>query len=154
MEKVIILKGPSQTGKTSTLLLMIQELKDKYQSHEIVQQDFEFSTTDKFVILKVPNLGNVGIITFGDPGRENDVQKVLQWCLEHDCMAVVGASRTRIYKNPPSVYKILRDFGHKHKAKVVETTPLRFHNNVGQHLQQDNVNTICANNIISILFNL
>ena len=154
MEKVIILKGASNRGKSSTLLILIEKLLAQYKSQAIYPHGYTFSTNECFVILSVPNFGNVGIIPFGDNGSEQKVKDCLQECLSHNCIAVIGASHMQYNRNPDTVYKILWDFGDNQNAKVVETTTLIFDPNFGQPLQSSHVNSICADYLISILFNL
>ena len=151
MDKVLILKGASNKGKTSTLKILIEELK---RAHAGTIQHQQPCGNDVFVVLKIPKLGNVGIITFGDKGYEQQVHNALSQCLGLGCVAVVGASHMRYTKKPESIYKILWDFGNHQQAKTVETTTLIKDDDFGCILQSKDVNIICAKYLIDILLNL
>ncbi|MDE5791689.1 MAG: hypothetical protein K2H96_10740 [Muribaculaceae bacterium] len=154
MDKVIILKGASNKGKTPTLHLLI-DLLISQGATILHQQDYSSNiTTDCFVILEVPNLGRTGIITYGDAGCQQSVTDALQECLNHACIAVVGASHMQYYKTPTTVYKILWDFGVQHNAKTVETTNIIKANGWGAPINETHLNTICAENLINILYKL
>ncbi|MDE5806852.1 MAG: hypothetical protein K2H76_01945 [Muribaculaceae bacterium] len=154
MDKVIILKGASNKGKTPTLHLLI-DLLISQGATIIYQQNYSSNiNTDCFVILDVPNLGLTGIITYGDAGCEQGVQDSLQKCLQLDCIAVVGASHVRYYKSPTTVYKILWDFGARHNAKTIETSNIIKADGWGAPINETHLNTICAENLINILYKL
>lgn len=138
IEKVIILKGAGGRGKTPTLHLLIDLLISKGATR--IHDDGYTSDIhqDCFVILDLPGFGNVGIITYGDRG----------------CRVVVGASHMQYYKNPPTVYKILWDFGSTHNAKTVETTTIIKADGWGQSINETSLNTICAENLFNLLLKL
>ena len=153
MEKVIVLKGAENRGKTSTLRLLIELLLSRGAT--IVHND-GYTTDikhDCFVILDVPDFGPVGVITYGDKGSEQNVLDALQVCLNHACRAVISASHMQ-YKTPQTVYKILWDFGKNQNAKTVETTTIMKFSGWGQPIPDAHVNRICADNLINLLLNL
>lgn len=154
IEKVIILKGAGGRGKTPTLHLLIDLLISKGATR--IHDDGYTSDIhqDCFVILNLPCFGNVGIITYGDRGCETDVQNALNECFGRGCRVVVGASHMQYYKNPPTVYKILWDFGSTHHAKTVETTTIIKADGWGQPINEISLNAICAENLFNLLLKL
>lgn len=154
MDKVIILKGAENRGKTSTLHCLIDLLIVKGAKLIFDQGYSSILKRDCFVILDVPGFGKVGIITYGDNGSQQDVVNALNECLNNRCKIVVGASHMQYYKNPPTVYKILWDFGYKRNAKIVETTTIIKWDGWGQHIDEPHLNTICAENLSNLLFKL
>lgn len=154
IEKVIILKGAGGRGKTPTLHILIDLLVSRGATRIYDEGYASDIHRDCFVILDFPGFGNVGIITYGDKGSEADVQKALNECLRKGCRAVVGASHMQYYKNPPTVYKILWDFGYNHRAKTVETTTIVKWDGWGHNNNEDHLNTICAENLFNLLLKL
>lgn len=155
IEKVIILKGAGGRGKTPTLHLLIDLLISKGATR--IHDDGYTSDIhqDCFVILDLPGFGNVGIITYGDRGCEADVQnEATPSAQPHGCRVVVGASHMQYYKNPPTVYKILWDFGSTHHAKTVETTTIIKADGWGQPINEISLNAICAENLFNLLLKL
>lgn len=154
IEKVIILKGAENRGKTKTLQILVNLLIGNGAKIIHTNGYYPDNRRDWFVILDIAGFGKVGIITYGDKGSEAEVQKALNECLKHKCLAVIGASHTQYYKTPPTVYKILWDFGHNQKAKTVETTTVIKWDGWGLHIDETHLNTICAENLINLLFKL
>lgn len=153
-EKVIILKGAGNRGKTPTLHLLIDLLISKGATRIHNEGYTSDIHRDCFVILDFPGFGRVGIITYGDKGSEANVQNALNKCLSQGCYAVIGASHTQYYKTPPTVYKILWDFGFLHNARIVETTTIVKWNGWGQYIDEIHLNTICAENLFNLLLKL
>lgn len=154
MEKVSILKGAGGRGKTPSLHILIDLLILKGATI-FYNEDYSADITkDCFVILDIPDLGETGIITYGDKGCEDAVSDALKECLNQGCRAIVGASHMQYYKNPFTVYKILWDFGKAQHAKTVETTTIIKADNRGQTINETHVNEICAENLCNLLFKL
>lgn len=164
MDKVIILKGSSNRGKTHSLRYLIDFLINNHNAY-IIYDDGNYSdaNSDCFVILDVPKFEKVGIITFGDTGFETKVELAIRKSLEENCFALVAASHSQ-YKTSEkdgkavdSVYKILWDFGEEQNAKTVETTTIVKYDEWGQNLEKtevDILNQICANTLSQLLFKL
>lgn len=115
MNRLIILKGASNIGKTSTLDTLIKKLLAK-DAYLILPEKREDITS--FVICGLEG-HNVGIITFGDPTSEPDVEGCLQQCKEHQCDIIFAASRTR-----GNVYDKLYHFAKTNHFATIETSPL------------------------------
>ena len=154
MDKVIILKGAGGRGKTPTLHLLIEMLLNNGATIVYSEKYSKDIKSDCFVIIWLPDFGKIGVITYGDKGCESDVQNSLNKCLKNECRAVIGASHMQYYKNPLTVYKILWDFGYNQNAKIVETTTLIKWDGWGQTINETELNTICAENLINLLLKL
>ncbi len=124
MDAMIIIKGAGSRGKSSTLRELIKLLAD-HPGSSIVYNDrdcYPDESRDWFVIIE--SIGQrIGVITEGDPGSQNYVAGCLQKCLEEQCDAIVGASRTRYDHDRPTTYAVLWDFGRDHNMRIVESTP-------------------------------
>lgn len=115
MNRLIILKGVSNAGKTSTLAALIRKLLSKGAC--LIHPEKRADITS-FVICEYEG-HKVGIITFGDPSSEPDVEGCLQQCIEYRCDIIFAASRTR-----GNVYDILYHFAKTNNFATVETSPL------------------------------
>lgn len=115
MNRLIILKGASNVGKTSTLDSLIRKLLAK--GAHLIHPERRTDITS-FVICEFEG-HRVGIITFGDPSSEPDVEGCLQQCIEQKCDIIFAASRTR-----GNVYDILYHFAKTYNFATVETSPL------------------------------
>lgn len=115
MKRIIILKGTSNVGKTSTLSALIGKLLAKDSLMVYPEQS---SGIPSFAIVELEK-HKIGIITFGDPTSETDVKSCLNQCLENDCDIIFAASRTR-----GNVYDILYHFAKTNHFATIETSPL------------------------------
>lgn len=155
METVIILKGPGGRGKTQTLKILIDNLIAADGASVVYPNDgVPCGKADYFVIIDLPGYGRVGVITYGDSGCEQSVSNALAECVNHDCRAVIGASRTRGSNRRPTVYSILRDFGGSHNAKTVETSTIVSLSAPGTPINTRDLNVICARNLETLLLHI
>ncbi len=115
MKKIIIVKGAMNSGKTSTLDALIQKLLAKGY-HLLFPTNVANITS--FVICEKDE-HRIGIITFGDPTSESDVEGCLEECLNYNCDTIFAASRTR-----GSVYNLLYHFATTNGYTTIETSPL------------------------------
>lgn len=142
MNKLIILKGERNVGKTSTLDALIRKLlaKDAYLIHPEKRSDIT-----SFVISKSED-HKIGIITFGDPTSESDVKGCLQQCEEHQCDIIFAASRTR-----GNVYDILHHFAKNNHFATVETSPLYAWNYAETGENPNKLNELFAEMLITLI---
>ncbi len=152
MKTVIILKGTGQRGKTQTLKILINYLIAVKGATIVYQEGYvSDETTDCLIILDLPDYGKVGVITNGDPNCEEMVEEALDKCIDYDCDAVIGASRTKVSSTHKTVYTILWEFGRQYNAKTVEMSTIVCYPNWGQPINVYELNKICAENIESLL---
>lgn len=153
-EKVIIVKGIKNRGKSTTLRCLIELLKNSSSliNNDKNEGDKSNSERDCFAILDVSNFGKVGVITFGDKGNEPNVEKCLDTCVSSGCRAVVAASHTQERKG--SIYAMLLDFGRKHNAKTVDTNTYVHYECTGRDIGYTHLNKICAENLLNLLLKL
>lgn len=142
MRKFIILKGASNVGKTSTLEILIKKLlaKDARLIYPTTVSDIS-----SFVICEFGG-HRIGIITFGDPTSESEVQACLDDCEKKDCDTIYAASRTR-----GAVYDILYNFAAEHHFATIETSPLYAWKNTETGLKPDKLNETFAEMLISLI---
>ena len=142
MKRLIILKGASNVGKTSTLDALIKKLLSK--GARLIHPERRTDITS-FVICEFEG-HKIGIITFGDPSSEPDVDGCLQQCKEHQCDIIYGASRTR-----GNVYDMLYYFAKTNNFSTVETSPLYAWNYAETGENPDVLNDSFAEMIISLI---
>lgn len=142
MNRLIILKGVSNIGKTSTLSTLIKKLltKDACLIHPEKRTDIT-----SFVICGFEG-HKVGIITFGDPTSEPDVEGCLQQCIKQKCDIIFAASRTR-----GGVYNMLYNFAKTNNFSTVETSPLYAWNYAKTGENPDMLNDIFAEMLIGLI---
>lgn len=141
MRRIVILKSVSSTGKTSTLNALISKL---FAKGALLIYPKEKSGNTSFIICGFEG-HKIGIITFGDPTSDPDVQDCLKKCIEHQCDVIFAASRTR-----GNVYDILYNFAKINHFATVETTPLYAWKYKETGEDPEVLNGICSN----MLFNL
>ena len=149
LKKLILLKGIGSVGKTSTLCALIDVLKTKYSAAEVCRK---WDPDNYFVVLDVPNLGNIGVATFGDPGWESPAEEVCNTCWEHNCVAMVVATRTR-----GGVYNVYREFAENKQIKLIETAPYVVTNVANKKdaaiaEKHQSLNSLRANQLAELLF--
>lgn len=160
MAKIIILKGPEQVGKSSTLRILIGKLLKtpgvKLLYPDQSDLDRAFATDDDcLAIFELADGRKVGVITWGDPGYAEKVQNCVDICLSHQCDVVVGAARS--YLKPGSVFEVLYNLGALPGNLLVVTTPFIVHNPpldlTGNKRTQFYIpyNTACADSIYTII---
>jgi hypothetical protein len=142
MNRLIILKGASNFGKTSTLDTLIKKLLAK-DAYLILPEKREDITS--FVICGLEG-HKVGIITFGDPTSEPDMEGCLQQCKEHQCDIIFAASRTR-----GNIYDILYHFAKTNHFATIETSPLYAWNYAETGINIDTLNNILAKMLITLI---
>ena len=142
MNRLIILKGTCNVGKTSTLNTLIRKLLSK--GANLINPENRADITS-FVICGFED-HKVGIITFGDPTSESDVKGCLQQCNEHQCDIIYAASRTR-----GNVYEILYNFAKTNDFATVETSPLYAWNYAETGENPDKLNEIFAEMLIKLI---
>ncbi|MBD5210007.1 MAG: hypothetical protein HDS54_01135 [Barnesiella sp.] len=142
MNRLIILKGAGNVGKTSTLDTLIKKLlsKDVRLIHPKKSSDIT-----SFVICQFAG-HKIGIITFGDPTSEPYVEGCLQQCKEHQCDIIYAASRTR-----GKVYDILYHFAKINNFATVETSTLYAWNYAETGENPDVLNEICSNMLFRLI---
>jgi GTPase SAR1 family protein len=142
MNRLIILKGASNVGKTSTLDALIKKLLSK-DAYLILSEKREDITS--FVICGLEG-HKVGIITFGDPTSEPDMEGCLQQCNEHQCDIIFAASRTR-----GNIYDKLYHFAKTNNFATIETSPLYAWNYAETGINIDTLNDILAEMLITLI---
>lgn len=142
MNRLIILKGASNVGKTSTLDALIKKLLSK--GAHLIHPERSADITS-FVICEFEG-HKVGIITFGDPTSDPDVEGCLQQCKENRCDIIYAASRTR-----GKVYDIIYHFAKTSNFATVETSPLYAWNYTETGENPNVLNNIFAEMLISII---
>lgn len=142
MKRLIILKGVSNVGKTSTLDALIKKLLTK-DACLIYPEKRAYITS--FVICGFEG-HKVGIITFGDPTCESDVEGCLQQCIEQKCDIIFAASRTR-----GNVYDMLYYFAKTNSFATVETSPLYAWNYAETGESPDVLNEIFSNMLLNLI---
>ena len=116
MKKLVILKACANSGKTGTLSALITKLLADTNFnliHPVASQE-----VSSFIIGKIGNK-RIGVITFGDPGSDDDLAGCLNECWSHGCEMIFTASRTK-----GSVYNYLYSFASIHGFATIETSPL------------------------------
>ncbi len=116
MKKLVIVKGISNIGKTATLEALIKQLLASGYRPVVPQNAADVTS---FLICEKDN-HRVGVITFGDPSTEEDVEGCLNECLNHNCDTIFAASRTS-----GAVYDLLYRFASTNGFAPIETSPLR-----------------------------
>lgn len=119
MKSLIVLRGTSGQGKTSTLNLLRQHLEDD-PNYRIVESEPHSNGYDWMSIVDGP-WGKVGIITFGDPGTEDHVGGVLNKMLNEGVGIIFVASRTR-----GGVWDTLHSFAKANSFEIIYTSPLHY----------------------------
>lgn len=142
MSKIIILKGTSNVGKTSTLEVLIKKLLAKDAQLIFPKKGSDISS---FVICEFVG-HKIGIITFGDPTSESDVKACLNQCVENDCDIIFAASRTR-----GNVYDILYHFAKTNGFATIETSPLYAWNYAVTGEKPDKLNELFAKMLFNII---
>ncbi len=99
----------------------------------------------EFIIGKLGAL-KIGVITFGDPGCECDLDSCLNSCVERDCEIVIAASRTK-----GEIYDRLYKFGNDQNAEILETSPVFIHNYDASGLDAEPINEITVSMLLSLL---
>lgn len=117
MKTVIVLRGASSYGKTSTLNALIQSL-EKSPHFSIVKSETHLNEYDRVVILNA-SATKVGIITVGDPGEETYVSEHLKEMYDNDVSIIIIASRTR-----GGVWNVINDFANNHDYEIIVSSPL------------------------------
>lgn len=116
MKTLIIVKAPAKRGKTSTLFALISRL--------LASEDFKLvyptvpEDVTSFVIGSL-NARKVGVITFGDPGTDDDVKGCINKCLSEGCETIFVASRTS-----GRLYNMLYNWAADNGYDTIETSPL------------------------------
>lgn len=116
MKTLIIHKAKQGHGKTSSLNNLIKELCCNHNLKIIYPE--ELSEINSFFIGKYKDK-TIGIITFGDPGCENALQRCLDQCIQEQCDVIISASRTKW-----GVYDKLNTFAKEHGYNTIETAPI------------------------------
>lgn len=115
MKRLVIIYGCPSVGKTSVLDRLIVKITNTGGSliHPSSPNEIKgFMIADLFG-------KRVGVITFGDPGCEEEMEKCLNKCLAEGCDIIFTASRTR-----GDVRDIERTFAQNHNYQIVLTSPL------------------------------
>ena len=116
MKKLVILKACANSGKTGTLSALIAKLLADTNFNLIHPVAPEEVTS--FIIGKI-GTKRIGVITFGDPGSDEDLAECLNECNSQGCEIIFTASRTK-----GGIYNYLYSFASKHNFVTVETSPL------------------------------
>lgn len=131
MSKIIILKGPENVGKSTSLRILIGKLLNNpinkliYPDVENLKNTLE-EDADCLAIFELPGGRKVGVITWGDPGYNELIEQCLNRCNKHLCDVIVCASRS--YLKHGSVFEVLYNEGSKPGNLLVVTTPFIVHN--------------------------
>ena len=91
MKKIVALKGCANKGKSETLRIVIQKLKEKYSSVSYVS--CEKDDKDEKCVFGNLNGMKIGIETQGDPGYR--LPKSLQDFVQGMCNVIICACRTK-----------------------------------------------------------
>ena len=103
MKKIVALKGSANKGKSETLRIVIQKLKEKYSSASYTPCELD-DKDEKCVFENLKGM-KIGIETQGDPGYR--LPKSLQDFAQKKCNIIICACRTKgstvnaieLYKN-------------------------------------------------------
>lgn len=143
MKTLVILKAKANHGKTGTLDRLIDKIKDSDLFHLIYPKVKDDITS--FVIGQY-GAYRFGIITFGDPGCEDELSQCLNSCLDYDCDVVVCASRTK-----GAVYEMLYTFGKDHHTAILETSPLYLYDSWDSTIDCNALNDLTATMLFRFL---
>ncbi|WP_426575980.1 hypothetical protein ACP179_15450 [Xenorhabdus stockiae] len=89
-KKICALRGPSKTGKTTTLKsLLIKQLKDLNSAYAYKDEDKRYDVTVIFVINNI----KVGVSTGGD--NEKIIRENVGYLINEKCDIIVSATRTK-----------------------------------------------------------
>lgn len=136
MDKVIVLKGRADTGKSHILFALIEKLiaikgARILYNHNGVNNSFWTQKKDGFIILEIPTrisegIGRirVGVITMGDPGCEVEAGICRNTCIDpqYDVDTLVAATRAKDL--PLSVYAETFTFARNNNAELIEMSPI------------------------------
>lgn len=146
MNTLVIVKAGENKGKTSTLNFLIDKIK-KQPNCSILPSSYHFGGNDNVFIAKIGN-DTIGVITAGDPGYENDVEKILNESNSPKCDLVFVASRTK-----GKIYETIWAFGQNNNIKIFETSPYVFFPNWGTGINADAINKACADALFTLISN-
>lgn len=136
MDKVIVLKGRADTGKSHILFALIEKLLGIKGARILYNQNgvnnsFWTQKKDGVIILEITTkisegIGRirVGVITMGDPGCENEARICRLICIDpqYDVDALVVATRTKDI--PSSIYAETLTFARTNNAELIEMSPI------------------------------
>ncbi|PWJ34778.1 hypothetical protein [Fibrobacter succinogenes] len=91
MKKIVALKGSENKGKSETLRIVIQKIREKYSS--ALYTPFEQDDKDEKCVFENLNGMKIGIETQGDPGYR--LPKSLQDFAQMLCNVIICACRTK-----------------------------------------------------------
>ena len=147
MAIMLIVKGAGSRGKTNTLRHVIDILIAK-GGNVCYKWDRQYSYPDDkdwFIILSKEGR-KIGIITFGDPGCEDDVADALEECNQEGVDFIVAASRTY-----GEIYDTLLSFAGRKGFTTIETGTLVLKSEIINTDREDALNKICAQYILNII---
>lgn len=147
MAIMLIVKGAGSRGKTSTLKKLINLLI--YRGANIYYKwDRQYSypnDKDWFIILSKEDR-KIGIITFGDPGCEDDIADALEESNQEGVDIIIAASRTC-----GEIYDTLLSFAGRKGFTTIETGTLVLKSEIINTDREDALNKICAQYILNII---
>ncbi|MDE5568108.1 MAG: hypothetical protein K2J12_06670 [Muribaculaceae bacterium] len=108
--------GVGEIGKTKTLATLYSQIQNTSSFHYI--QDNQINSDDFWAIFNYKGK-TVGIITMGDPGSEDVVDKFLNNCSSHHCDIIFTASRTR-----GEIFGMVMNYANTNGYVFIETSPL------------------------------
>lgn len=91
MKKIVALRGSANKGKSETLRIVIQKLKEKYSS--VSYKPFEQNDKDEKCVFDNLKGMKIGVETQGDPGCR--LPKSLQDFTQMMCDIIICACRTK-----------------------------------------------------------
>lgn len=133
MGTIVILKGACNTGKSTSLNLLIELLKSD-SSYEVIIEKCH-NEFDKYVVAKGLK-STIAIITAGDPCEKEFVTQCLDESITNGADIIFAASRTR-----GCVYDQCWYFANNHKWTRIDASPLISSSNEEQLLNLLNSHT-------------
>ena len=136
MDKVIVLKGRADTGKSHILFVLIEKLISIkgariLYNHNGVNNSFWTQKKDGFIIVEIPTKKSeergtirIGVITMGDPGCENEAGICRNICLDPQYKVDTLVASTRTKNLPRSVYADTLTFARTNNAELIEMSPI------------------------------
>lgn len=144
---IIILKQNQNKGKTSTLNFLIEKLRGIAIASCIDAPPLS-DGDDKAIVVPIEGK-NIGVVTLGDPGYEDQFRNWLNFCLYHQSDFIVIATRTQETVNGKiTPYGVLwKEYINKEGWTTIETSPYVIYKH-GSLMDLDKLNKLCAENLL------
>lgn len=146
MEHLLLVSGRASIGKTGTLNRLVKDLWKN--------PNFEFlippaSWDDPLCVAGYYRGKIIGIITMGDPGREDFVIESLEKCQKCNCDIIIGATRTR-----GAVLNIYNKVASHKNLSPVTFTPINSDKAKNDSELADHLNKISSQSLFQFISNI